>query len=414
MGRAKEKYLEDEERGFSLGDNIFVCEDHFDDSDIKSYIRTYGTNYDKCFFCDTDHFEDESFEHKYSIHIDTLLEGVVTCIKRSYDDPANGLAYESSEGGYIGNTYSTLELLNDIIPLNADYEVIEYIADCINQDIWTEEEFYGDKYHEELSTLWNNFSHLIKNRVRYLFNEVPHLLHEDNNYHKPLYILNTIADFIINLNLFTSIPKKTTLFNQAIVFYRARQHKYIDEIRVCKDICSPPNDKAGANRFSAEGISMFYGAENEKTALEEIINRDEPNEYITISEFYSARQLTLIDLRNNKKIGFFNFENVDLYEPSQFLVSFVHQVSKKLNPNQNKRIEFVPSQVVTEFFKHVLPSKSGKSIDGLVYKSAQNIGFDCYVIFADFEKCSDENNIDDETLLVLKKDSLRTEKVSKL
>lgn len=406
MGYAKNKYIEDQERGYSTGSDVFICDKHFGDSDIKTYIEKKGTADNICSFCD------DNEEPSVTINSDILLDGIVACINRSYDHPANGLAYETAEGGYQGDVYDTLELLNEVIPLDADYEILEYLANEIIQTEWTEAEFYGNSYSEELSYLWNNFSHLIKHKVRYLFKEIAPNQHEDGYHNEPHSILDSIGNSIIKLNLFVNLPEKTNLFNQNALIYRARQHKSAEEVKSCKDIGSPPNDKASANRFSAEGISMFYGAENERTAIEEIIDRDEPNDLISIAEFYPATELTLIDLRNINQIGFFNFDAVELYEPSRFLSSFVHQVSIKIDWSQNRRIEFVPSQVVTEYFRHVLPSKAGIEINGIIYKSAQNKGRDCYVIFADNEQCNDEKDIDEKTLMICRNINVR--KVSEL
>ena len=141
MGRAKEKYIEDHERGFISGNETFVCEEHFNDLDIKKFIQINGNSYEQCSFCSQNFVESQ--ENKRTIHFDILLEGITACIKRSYDDPANGLAYETAEGGYMGQSYDTFELLNDIIGLDADYEVLKYIANQISQETWTEKEFYG-------------------------------------------------------------------------------------------------------------------------------------------------------------------------------------------------------------------------------------------------------------------------------
>lgn len=404
MGRAKNKWIEDHERGYSTGSNIFICDQHFGDPDIKRYISREGIRERKCSFCDE--------ESSIKIHSDALLEVIVSCISRSYDHPANGLPYESAGGGYLGNVYDTLELLNEVIPLDADYEVLEYLSNEIIQTEWTEREFYGNSYSEELSNLWSKFSYLIKHKVRYLFKEIIPDENEDGYYKEPHSILNTIGDFIFKLRLFVNVPEKTNFFNQNKYLYRARQHNAPDEVQTCKDIGPPPYDKASSNRFSAEGISMFYGAENNETAIEEIIDRDQPAEYISIAEFYPGKQLTLVDLRNIQHIGFFNFDKIDLYEPCKFLRSFVGQVSIKVDKKQNRRIEFVPSQVVTEYFRHVLPSKAKFPIHGIVYKSAQNIGCDCYVIFADAEQCKDEKNADSETLLIFRK--LEVKMVSEL
>ena len=411
MGRAKEEYMERILRGFTEEENVFVCEDHFQDSSIISFIRKHGNKDEKCFFCSNIIFEEEEFTPTYSISTKVLLEGLIKCINRSYDDPANGLAYESAEGGYIGgDTYTTLDLLNNVIPLEADYKVIEYIAENIYQDSWTEADFYGTRHSEELIIHWKSFSNLIKTKVRYMFNDVK----PTSDFPNPLNILNVIGDCICKLSLFVNFPDETELFPKSNVIYRARQHEDSNEVKLYKDICSPPNTKATANRFSAEGISMFYGAADESTAVEEVINRKKTDEYLTISEFYPTRKLLLIDLRNIKRIGFFDFEKVDLYEPSQFLERFVDKVSEKLSPEDSRGIEFAPYQVVTEFFKHVLSSKLEKPIDGIIYKSAQKKDSDCYVIFAEHDNCSDEENIKNETLLVLKKNSLRTRKVSSL
>jgi hypothetical protein len=407
MGYAKNKYIEDQERGYSSGSDVFICQKHFGDDDIERYIQNLGTFENECSFCN----DDDKEEPSVTINSDVLLSGILACIFRSYDHPANGLAYESAEGGYQGDVYGTLELLNEIIPLDADYEVLEYLAHEIIQAEWTEGEFYGNSYSEELSYLWNNFSYLIKHKVRYLFKEIEPNQHEDGPQNESYSILESIGNSIIKLNLFVNIPEKTNLFDQDVVIYRARQHGSTEEVKSCKHIGSPPSEKASSSRFSAEGISMFYGAENEKTAIEEIINRDEPTDIISIAEFYPAAELTLIDLRNINKIGFFNFEAVDLYEPSRFLSTFVHQVSIKLDKNQNRRIEFVPSQVVTEYFRHVLPSKAGIPIK-IIYKSAQNKGCDCYVIFADNEQCKDEEDVDDRTVMIFRK--LEVMKVSDL
>jgi len=408
MGYAKNKYIEDQERVYSTGSDIYFCQKHFGDNDIKRYIQKLGTFEKECSFC-KDYDQEEP---SVTINSDVLLDVVVACICRSYDHPANGLAYRSAEGGYRGDVYDTLELLNEIIPLDADYEVLEYLADEIIQTEWTEGEFYCNSYSEELSYLWNDFSHLIKHKVRYLFKEIAPNQHEDGYHNEPHSILESIGNSIIKLNLFVNLPEKTNLFNQDVVIYRARQHASTQEVESCKDVGSPPSEKASSNRFSAEGISMFYGAENEKTAIGEIIDREQPTDFISIAVFYPATELTLIDLRNINEIGFFNFEAIDLYEPSRFLSSFVHQVSIKIDKNQNRRIEFVPSQVVTEYFRHVLPSKAGITINGIIYKSAQNKGCDCYVIFADSEQCKDEKDIDERTVMIFRK--LEVRRVSEL
>lgn len=413
MGRAKEKHLEEQQEQFISGKNLVVCERHFDDQDILGFIRKNGDSNLECSFCEETDFDDEiGIVNK--ITWDDLLDRIVPCIHHFYDDPANGLMYDSSEGGYLGNTYNSLELLRDVIGIEADDEVIEEIADSISQEIWTEAEFYGDTYTGHLNYTWEVFSKLVKYEVRYVFNEIEI---KSDNYdgvsQKPFLILKDIGRFISELNLVKTLPEKSNLFNQEMFLYRARQHKETDIVCTCGDIGPAPNKFAGANRFSAEGISIFYGAEDEDTAIKEVINSDKKDECISIGKFYPRQELNLIDLRQISSAGFFN-ENINLIEPSRFLKKFVENISKKIEKDGNERIEYIPSQIVTEYFRHVLPYFLGKEIHGIIYKSAQNIGKDCYAIFADRFKCKDEDNKSDDTLLILANDSIKKIKISEV
>jgi hypothetical protein len=409
MSRVKEKYLDDEEKGYISGKDFNVCGKHFDDKDILKFIREKGDPNLKCSFCDET--EDE-IEITNKITWDDLLGRIVPCIKHFYDDPANGLSYVSAEGGYLGNTYDTLELLQDVIGIDAESEVVEEIANSITQEIWTEAEFYGETYTDHLNYTWEAFSKLVKYKVRYVFNDVEVKSGHYDLSHKPFLILKDIGRFISQLNLIITVPEKSNFFNQNIFFHRARQHKVTDKVSACQDIGSAPNKFARANRFSAEGISIFYGAEDEDTAIKEVINTDKKSEFISIGKFYPAKGLNLVDLRNISKIGFFDTDNVKLIEPARFLRMFVASISQKLEKDGNERIEYVPSQIVTEYLAHVLPSSLKRNVHGIVYKSVQNEDKDCYAIFADRFQCSDEGDEHEDTLLVLSRNSINKFKVS--
>jgi len=414
MGRAKQKYIEDDDLGFVTGRDLCVCEKHFTDKDISDYIKLNGNSISNCSFCDEkDGFLEGDNEYK-AISWDILMHRIIPGIKHFYDDPANGLSYMSSEGGYQGATYDTLELLNEIICLEADYEVTEEIANTITGDIWTKSEFYSDNYANYLMYTWESFSKLVKYDVRYLFKEVNDNRDEFDPSYQSFKILENIGEFITKLNLLITVPCNTNFFDQEITLYRARQHKIDDEVIKCKDIGSTPGNFAGANRFSPEGISIFYGAEDELTAILEVINTEYPDEYLSIGEFYPTKELNLIDLRRIKPLGIFNVEEMELIEPSQFLSNFTIRISKKFNKDENERIEYVPTQIVTEYFRHVLPSQLKIPIHGLIYKSAQNLNKDCYAIFANENLCSDEINIHGETLLALRDKSIRRIEVSSI
>ncbi len=413
MSGVKNKYEDDYQNGFTSGSSLIVCEKHFNDEDILEYIKKKGDPTLICSFCDDEDSGDE-IENINKIPWDGLMSRIMPSIHYFYDDPANGISYDSSEGGYLWETYNSLELLRDVICLDADPEVIEQISESMMQDIWTEGEFYGDSYTDHLVYTWERFSNLVKYEVRFLFYEIEKAYYGENRGEKPYLILNNIGDFISKLGLIVTFPEKTNLFNQKIEFIRARQHNVTETVCVCSDIGTAPPEYASANRFSAEGISIFYGAEDEMTAINEVINKDRSDEYISTGLFFPSKDINLIDLRNLASIGFFNTERVHLIEASRFLQEFVKNISKKLEKNGKERIDYIPSQIVTEYLRHVLPRKIGKEIHGIIYKSIQNAGKDCYAIFANRNQCNDEGMESNDTVLILKRNSIKKIKVSEV
>lgn len=402
MGGAKNQYIEDHENGFFSGSALTICEKHINDSDLLAFIHDVGNSEQRCSFCNPLEFDSYNEEKTGKvISWDEFMTRIMAGVHYFYDDPANGLGYISAEGGYIGNVYDSLELLNDIIGLDVDWDVLEKVEATMTQDAWTEKEFYSLSQSDFLHYSWQNFSNIVKYKVRYLFGEVDSEV--DSVSQKPMRILEDIGSFILEFNRIHVVKPK-----DKILIYRARQHSNKDKIRNCKDIGPAPKEYAGANRFSAEGISIFYGAQDPRTAEKEILNEDklEKEPFISIGTFTPAKEIRLIDLRGIPRIGVFNISKIHLREPSLFLRRFLDSISMKLDKKGEERIEFIPSQVVTEYFRHVLPSVLGKSIDGIIYKSTQNIRQNCYAIFADAGMCRDESEEEDDTILILKKGSI--------
>lgn len=405
MGGVKQSYLEDEDRGFRSEPELFVCDKHFGDSDIIKYIQDNSSVKHRCSFCTN------TGRNSKVIAWDELMELLLACIRQFYDDPGNGLSYESTSGGYLGKTYDTQELIEDVICIEADFDVLEQISSSIILDLWTEAEFYGDSYSQHLSYSWDTFSHIVKYNVRYLFNQVE--LDDDGltPAQQPWLVLDDIADFIKKLDLFFLIPKKEP-GEDGLCLYRARQHKKKELILTCEDIGSAPREFAGANRFSPEGISMFYGTIDQSTAISEVFSKENSGKHVSIGEFFPNKDLLLVDLRSIPVFGFFDKKNIDMIEPTRFLKDFVNSISMTITQNDNKRIEYIPSQIVTEYIRHILPSTVRKEIHGIVYKSVQEQGKDCYVIFADQTQCRDEGSENVNTLLSLKSNSIKRIKIT--
>jgi hypothetical protein len=62
-----------------------------------------------------------------------------------------------------------------------------------------------------------------------------------------------------------------------------------------------------------------------------------------------------------------------------------------------EHVEYVPTQIVTEYFRRVFPQENDGVVDGLLYRSSRRDGT-CCVVFA---KSSDVADADGEALLLL-------------
>jgi hypothetical protein len=255
---------------------------------------------------------------------------------------------------------------------------------------------------------WNLFSKMLKHKMRYVFYKYPKKIKTEYGKVDPSTILDKIGKAIIGLKLFYKTDAE--LFTD-LRMYRARQHKKTTRVLGSKEIgpLSPAKAK-DANRFSPPGIPMFYGALKKSTAIKEVINRNEKSQTITTGVFKNVKPLTLVDLTRIPELSIFDLEFAEFYESALFLRDLAKKISKKVRKDGAQHFDYVPTQVITEYIRHVLPHEAGLKIDGLVYDSSVGKGI-CYVIFADSRNCRDETHESKQTSLVLEKNSLERIKV---
>ena len=65
---------------------------------------------------------------------------------------------------------------------------------------------------------------------------------------------------------------------------------------------------------------------------------------------------------------------------------FVENISKSIVQDNKTHTEYVPTQIVTEFFRYVFPEITDIVLDGIAYPSSKD-GNVCYVLFFDNEAC---------------------------
>lgn len=361
-------------RGLSGLKETHVCSKHIDDYAIANFIKNNALK-GYCSYCKSS---------KKVISFEQLMFFMMEGIRNFYEDAAEFMGYDSSEGGYLGETYNQWELINDVIGLDIDnYQLNEDIIDCIDDRAWSEPDAYHDSYRDILIYHWDYFKEVAKHKSRYLFGKTKKF--KTFSYNQNAYdILQEIGSKVTEFNLTKVIPTRTKLF-------RCRQHNGKTEIKTALQITSPPKEHAiYSNRMSPAGISMFYCTFDIDTAKAETIDKDKkgPN-FITTAIFKAKRHLTVIDFSILPKIpSIFDIENLKNYYSTRFLKDFVTDLSSDIKRDGKEHIDYVPTQIVTEFFRYIFSNK--QKIDGIVYPSAKNRGSKSCVLFFDNDQSLEE------------------------
>jgi hypothetical protein len=350
-----------------------VCAACFGDDDIQAFIRSIIDS-NECDFCGR-----KSRTRLIAAPLDEVFDFIFVAIDREYDRAANALGWDSGKGGYQGSHWDSPDLLESIgleLP-NDDGPLFDILAECLGDEVWCERDPYALREDERLVGSWEEFCSSIKHERRYFFLRSKKKRF-DGEYVAPSDVLRFISQTVKNFGLVRKLPKGS-------IVYRARQQRAGQVLRSPYDFAPPPVELAiRPNRMSPAGIVMFYGSEERDTAVAEI--DDDPVLGISVGTFRTVRNATILDLtRLPKRLGFFEQQShtseVNRYA-LEFLHRFVRSLAAKVQPDGREHIEYVPTQVVTEWFRSAFRHRK-KPIDGISYMSAQRTGGRSLVLFAD-------------------------------
>lgn len=370
-----------------------VCSKHFNDFGLSRFVIKNGEEV-RCSYCEYDdegeklegrEDEDMKTEYEPAVLLSELISYMLDCIAPEYDRPGEWMYFESAEGGYLGaEVYDTRELLTEVIGLDLDHDgLYEDIIGSIANNEWCARDPYGDTKSKALLYTWQNFSQIVKHKTRYVF--FKNKYKEARDLMEPFDILDHIGRMVHGTKqLFNTSHSETGqayLFDK-YQFYRARQHSKRNEAKFVDGLGSPPPFVATVNRMSPAGISMFYCSDNEQTAIAETLNRrNRKAKYITTGCFENLRPLTLINLDRLREISIFDADKSEFYQAMLFLRLFRAEISKTVARDGKEHFDYVPTQIVTEYFRDVFPVQFGVKIDGIQYPSVKNKGQSCFVLF---------------------------------
>lgn len=342
------------------------------ESALKKYIEM-NADESYCDFCD------ESHGNVHSIPIDNLIEYMRRCVSQEYDDPANWLYYERSEGGYQGVTFHAYDLILEELeidfPKDKNDALLQRVLSGFDHQEWCKDDPYGPSILQVAQFSWQKFSRIVKHENRYYFGtrKEEKIISDALT---PGELLDHILDYAKQIDLVKEI-------NAGLILYRARAWEDGKPLKSPEDLGPPPTDKAlQPNRMSPAGIPMFYGSEDSETAVLETASQPD---CFSVGKFQTNRPIVLLDISNVPTLpSIFETDPESLpinpRRAIQFLRHISEEISKPITRDSHPLIEYVPTQVVTEFIRS--RQYDGETIDGIKYDSAKNPDHSSYVLFA--------------------------------
>ncbi|MFC1837195.1 HEPN-associated N-terminal domain-containing protein, partial [Thermodesulfobacteriota bacterium] len=347
------------------------CTNCFSEIEINQFIETEEIK-GECDYCNS--------SDVYICDVDSVGQFIIEGIERHYEDAANHVGYCSADGGYQLPTYTISEI---ILYQEGIFDIFgEGLVDpeSLLRDLVTDDgtpyvriDPYGPPSGEpDEIRYWENFCTTVKTKKRF----TAFLSSDDEDkfdYGLPNNFLFHLANNYIP-NLIHVVPSGTKI-------YRARINNENKDLSH-KDLTSPAPENSRNGRMSPIGISFFYGGMSPKVCIHEV--RPDIAEHIEIAEFEVVKELLILNLAiefEAPKSIFnidYNFSYEEHFKP--VLEHFSRDISKPIRKSDNE-IEYIPTQVFTEFIKTInfkdhyyWPDNNGKErdvfVDGIQFHSS--------------------------------------------
>ncbi len=349
MGLTKRYYEEMTEGGMNLlsAQGKWVCKECFEDYALQQFIEE-NADHEECSFCGTEN------EEPIAAPLEEVARFIHTRLCHFYDDAAEWLRYETAEGGYQGTTYDTWDILEDVVelPQDDDGSLFQALVDAVGDRTWCEARPYALREHESLIWNWKYFCDYIKHERRFFFmsGTPPYATrgHDEDQYLSPELLLHQIAEFCVRHEMVKEIGLGTRL-------YRVRPEPVDKHYEQPLELGAPPAEVATtSNRMSPPGVPMTYLAEDLATAVAETLKLGEDPKLarFAMAEFELTRPLKVLDLTAVPSVLSMFDESGDAdREGLLFLRNFSRELALPIARDDRIHVEYIPTQVVTEFFR---------------------------------------------------------------
>ena len=356
-----------------ISSNQFVCGDCIRNDGIRGFISANAAA-NRCSFCGV------VSDKPIAAPLDDVGEYINRCVREEYGDALDELPWDGEEKEFFGWNWDSEELLAYVIELDLPNDhnnvLLGKLVGYLDDITWCDRNGLGLTDREYARYNWDYFCDVVMHRQRFFF-----LDYEPNPYepqvYDPGYILREIFTFANETGLFKVLPANNHL-------YRARWEQAGARLETPQELGPPPENMAvQANRMSPPGVVMFYACDAIETALLEAAQ--EPGTF-AVGCWKLLSPATVLDLTDIPAIPrLFEYDpeggEYVLRRALEFLHHIADQMSQPVARDDRVHVDYVPTQVVTEFLRSRVRWQGGR-IDGIKYKSSVHPGHASYALFA--------------------------------
>jgi len=378
VGLTKRLWEEEQERGWrSLGKEI--CVDCVHEPALKQVVEENAIEA-TCSYCGR-----EASDELAGCDADAVMEVIGKAFHTEYSHPDEELPWD--EGEYVGKYFDTWDLLSMLGEDIGDDAFEEDIVEAFGATAWCERDYFQTKEGDALAFSWQRFADVVKYERRYLFLQ----LDEPDEYAEahdvtPAQMLSKLGELVARHDLLRTLPAETKVF-------RGRARAAGEAFTTASELGTAPREHAFSNRMSAAGIAVFYGALDRDTAIAEIapaVSDEKPA--VSLGTFATRDDFRVINLAALPAVpSIFDAAARGDRPTLGFLHHFARTVSQSVGNTRaadREVVEFIPTQVVTEYFWHAFGDEyEAGRIDGILYRSARHDGGDCCALFIPHENC---------------------------
>ncbi len=336
-----------------------VCCDCVIDQELSQLVcRNLESN--KCSYCG------RTSKELIAAPFEILIERIYSSILNYYADAQDiGISYDK---GWVFPETELWEVVGEFDP-GWEEKFLNDIYDCIGYDKYFVPHTKGDwglsNPADTLRFGWDRFTSTILYKTRFLFLNEPEDEHETG---RPDYIpvasmLDAIGGLVKSLDLIKTIPISE-------MAYRVRVIKNSTVHGEFRDVSVPPRDISSAGRMNPAGIPLLYVALDPETAKKETLYNDKARYSLATMSF--VKELRVIDLSElPDPPSVFEIDKYDQLHEIRFLRALQADISKRITKDGREHIDYVPTQVVSEYFRSKFMLEDGNRVDGVLFSSSK-------------------------------------------